>query len=265
MKTLRNAAWDIIKRFFVAAACTIGVFVVFGFILERLEIVVTSQMIKSMGSGAILFTAVVGTPFHEGAHWIGCKIFGFTVTDVELLRPVAYKQDGILGYVSYQMNPDSLWHQLGSVITGMAPMIFGSVFMILMIRFLTPDVFEVTKKSIENRPKHKIPIVSIWWAAFSGFWTGIFRLRKWGIVRGVICIYFVISIAMHMTLSGQDIVSASKGFMLLGILYLIYAIVTAAIGTEYIKPSLKVAGFISALLSIGLIADIIMLLIFIIL
>ncbi len=261
MKDLRHAIWEVIKRFFCAVLSTAGVFIAFGWILERLENIIHTRMMMSVGQDVILVTGVVGTPLHEIAHWIGCKIFGFTVIDVDLLRPVAYKYDGILGYVRYSTSINSWWNKLGCFVTGMAPMILGSVFMMLIVRFVVPEVFESTKKSIEEKSKGGIPILSTWWAAFVGFWKGMISLRKWGILRGILCLYLVMSTSMHMTVSGPDIQSASVGFGIVAIIYLAYSIITAAIGNEYVMPALKRGGFIASLLSIGLISDGIVLLI----
>lgn len=260
MRTIRDASLEVLKRFLAAVISTVGVFVLFGFVLERLEIIITGRMYQDIGGAAVLFTAVVGTPLHEIAHWLGCKLFGFHVVEVRLLRPIEYKNDGILGYVSYQISSDSWWSKLGSVITGMAPMILGSVFIILIVYFLTPEVFDSVRRSIYDRKKSEIPILSCWWAAFTGFWKGVAGLRKWGILRGVICLYLVMSVSMHMTVSPQDITSAARGFGLLAVLYLIFAIVTAAIGNEYKKTALLTGGFISMILSIGLLSDLILLL-----
>ena len=86
-------------------------------------------------------------------------------------------------------------------------------------------------------------------------------LRKFGILRGILCLYLVMSTSMHMTVSGPDIQSASVGFGIVAIIYLAYSIITAAIGNEYVMPALKRGGFIASLLSIGLISDGIVLLI----
>ena len=261
MKEIRNAVWEVIKRFFLAIVSTIGVFIIFGLILDKLELIIYSRMGSTMGHGAILVTGIVGTPLHETAHWLGCKLFGFEVLDVELFRPIASKADGILGYVKYSYSNTGIWSRIGCFITGMAPMILGSVFMILIVWLVVPEVFASTRKSIEERSEDKIPILSCWWAAFTGFWKGMFSLRKWGILRGVLCIYLVTSIAMHMTVSGQDIKAASAGFLIIALVYLVYAIVTAMIGNEYVIAALKRGGFIAAFLSIGLMADGLMLLI----
>ena len=259
MRTIRDASWEIAKRFFAAVISTVGVFILFGIVLERLEVIITSRMYQDIGGSAVLVTAVVGTPLHEIAHWLGCKLFGFNVIEVKLLRPIEYKNDGILGYVSYSMSSNSWWSKLGSVITGMAPMILGSVFIILIVYFVTPEIFDSVRKSIYDREESRIPILSCWWAALTGFWKGVISLRKWGILRGVICLYLVMSTAMHMTVSPQDIKSAARGFGIVALLYLIYAIITAAIGNDYKKPALLVGGFISMVLSIGLLSDLLLL------
>lgn len=261
MKDLGKGAWEVTKRFLCAFLSTAGVFIIFGFILGKLETIIDTRLVMSAGMNAILITAIVGTPLHETAHWIGCKIFGFKVLDVDLLRPVAFKTDGVLGYVKFATNQNNMWSKLGCFVTGMAPMILGSVFMILIVRLCVPEVFEATKKSIENRGKDKIPVLSCWWAAFSGFWKGMFSLRKWGILRGILCLYLVMSVSMHMTISPADFNSAAFGFGVVALIYLIYSIITAAIGNDYVLPALKRGGFIASLLSIGLIADGIMLLI----
>ena len=71
---------------------TLGVVTVFGLILEKLETVINTNLYKSIGSAAVLFTALIGTPLHEIAHWSVCKLFEFNIIDVELLRPIAYKK-----------------------------------------------------------------------------------------------------------------------------------------------------------------------------
>ena len=162
MKDLGHAVWEVLKRFFCAVLSTAGVFIALGWMLEKLETIIHTRMALSVGQDVILVTSVVGTPLHEIAHWIGCKIFGFKIIDVDLLRPVAYKRDGILGYVTYSTSYTGWWSKLGCFVTGMAPMILGSVFMILIVRFVVPEVFASTKKSIEDKSKGGIPILSTW-------------------------------------------------------------------------------------------------------
>ncbi len=255
MDSVRNGIWEVIKRFILAVLSTLGVFIAFGLILDQLEMMIYSRMATKVGRDIVLVTGIVGTPLHETAHWLGCKIFGFKVLEVSLFRPISYKFDGILGYVLFLYSEKGWWSKLGCFVVGMAPMIFGSVFMALIVWLVVPEVFKATKESIVKCPKSKIPVLPVWWAAFSGFWKGMFNLRKWGILRGIITLYLVISIAMHMTVSTQDIKAASVGFGIVALIYLVYSIITAIIGTEYKTAALKRGAVIASFLSIGLIAD----------
>lgn len=93
MKSLMSGLFSVIKRFFVALLSTLGIAVLFGYILERMESIVNARLYETLGRGTTLFTAIIGTPLHETAHWLGCKIFGFNVIEVELLRPFKYRED----------------------------------------------------------------------------------------------------------------------------------------------------------------------------
>lgn len=262
MKTLKNATIDVLKRFVLAVCSTLGMFTVFGLVLEKLEGIINTNLYKSIGSAAVLFTAAIGTPLHEIAHWIVCKLFGYKIIDVELLRPVAYKRDGVLGYVAYTYDHNSTWQTLGCVFSGMAPLLLGVVFIYFAIKLIRPAVItEINDRiTVCNKEVEKPSYFALYAAAFVGFWKGLFKKEKYGVVKGIICLYIIISISMHMTLSTADIDAALPGLKILLLLYLIYAIVTAMIGTEkYVARSAKIAAFIASFLSIGLVADIVLL------
>ncbi len=103
MQDIRNGIWSVIKRFVLAALSTIGVFMLFGWILDKLEYTIYSRMVASSGQNVILVTGIVGTPLHEIAHWIGCKIFGFTIIDVDLFRPMSSYLKCIFYPVTYAL------------------------------------------------------------------------------------------------------------------------------------------------------------------
>ena len=261
LNIVRDGLWSLIKRYIAAVISTLGVMVLFGWALDRMEYVIMQRMFRTIGLNAVLITAAVGTPLHEIAHFLGCKLFGFEVYEVVLLRPVAFKTDGILGYVSYAQPASGWWASLGAFVTGIAPMLLGSIFIILIVWLVTPELFKAVKKSIDEKMNSKVPLLQCWWAAFTGFWKCFFKLRKWALLRGIICLYLVISTAMHMTISTQDFNNATQGFGIVAALYLIFTLITAAIGTDYKKRALRIGGFIAMVLSIGLIADAVLLLI----
>lgn len=261
MKTLGEAIWSVFKRFTVAILSTLGILTLFGYILDRMEIVVNSKLYESLGRGTVLFTAIIGTPLHEIAHWLGCILFGFKVHNVELLRPIKYKSDGILGFVQFSYKQDNLWQKLGCFIVGIAPMLMGSIFILLFMRLLKPEIFIQIKEKVRKVTYgvKKPNFFAVFFAGFGGFWKGLFSLKKWGWLRSIICIYIAMSIAMHMTISSADIESAKSGMWIVLTLYVIFAIVTAMIGNDYVIPGAKVAAMLSAFFSIGLIADVLLL------
>lgn len=226
----------------------------FGLLIDQLEAITHTYLMSVFGWGAIIFTGLIGTPIHEIGHWLGCKLFGFKVMEVSLFRPLASRNDGILGFVSYSYDRSSLWHQLGCFITGIAPLMFGGVVIILVLRFLTPEVYQRILNRVESASKNSgiKKGLSVFWAAFSGFWIGLFSLRKWGILRGIICLYIVLSVSMHMSLSRQDLVGASTGLLVVLGIYLIYGLISSALSTDYKKNCIRTASILSSFLSIGL-------------
>lgn len=257
LKSVMRGLFSVIKRFFVALLSTLGVATLFGYILERMEALVNNGLYETLGGGTILFTAIIGTPIHEISHWLGCKIFGFQVIDVDLLRPVAYKQDGVLGYVQYAMDKSNIWQRLGCFFVGVAPMIFGGLFILLIIKLLKPEISLNIKEKVSKVSSNgkKPNLFAVGAAAFCGFWKGLFSLKKWGWLRGIICLYLVMSISMHMTISDADIEGAKTGIWIVLAAYGVFALVTAMIGCDYIIPGAKTAAFLSAFFSIGLLAD----------
>ena len=257
-----------IKGLLALLASTLGVFVLFGFILGFLEGHINSKLCNSFGSGAVLITSIIGTPIHEISHWIGCLLFGFKVSDVKLLRPVAYKTDGVLGYVTYSYSTENIWQNIGCVFTGMAPMIFGIVFIYIVIRLVTPEIYKEIRNRLETaclKAGKSIRIFPCCMSVFTGFVSGLFKLRKWGILRGIICCYAVMSISMHMTMSSADISNALTGIIPLIIIYIAVALILTVFRTNITQKSLKIGAFLSAALSVGVVFDLLLLLILVIL
>lgn len=263
MKKVLEWLKNVVKCFLVAVGSTLGVLTVFGWVLENLEWHINYRMYRTLGSGAVLATAVVGTPIHEASHWLACKMFGFEVVDVELLRPVAYKWDGILGYVSYGINYNNPWQRLGCVFVGIAPMVFGAFFILLFLLLLKPEIFKKVREEIKKAPmyKGKKNSFGVLRAVFVGTFEGIKVKEKLGILRSIVAIYLAISIAMHMTISVADICNARFGLAELAVLFLVYSISMVSAKKDYGAIGAKVASWLTALLSVGLAADLLMFLI----
>lgn len=244
-----------LKRAGGAFLATVGVLVVCGLALGQVEGLAHSYLYAAFGWGGIVATGMVGTPIHELGHFLFCKLFGFHVGEVALFRPLAGRADGILGYVQYSYNPENLLQLLGCFFVGVAPLILGALVIVLVLRLLAPEVFRgsadrLSSAMAEGGSPALLPL-KLLWAAISGFFGGLVRLRGWGLLRGVICLYLVFSISTHMTLSPADLQSALPGLAIVALICLAFGLVTALAKIE-VRPALaKTAAFLAAYLGIG--------------
>ena len=236
------------KRALGAFGATVGVLVVCGLLLGFVEGKSTELLYRLFGWGGVLFTGVAGTPIHELGHYLMCKLFGIQVTEVALFRPVAGRADGILGYVRYAYDPGSLWQRLGSFFVGIAPMVLGVAAILLLLRLLTPEVFRSSSDRLTGALGDRRGPPALLGAACSGFFSGLFRLRGLGILRGVLCLYLVFSI----TLSPADLRGAAAGLAVVAALCVLFGAVTTLLGIEVNAALKKTAVVIASFLGVGL-------------
>lgn len=250
---------DMGLRFISWLFMTFGLIAVWGWVLST----VTEHAIKNLhgrlGYYILMFFSIVGTPLHELSHWLGCKLFGFRIYDVDLFRPRAAMYDGVLGYVSFIYDKDNIWQQFGCTFTAMAPLVFGTIVMFLILRFAFPEAKkEIDECIAKAKEKGKSGWLSYFASFAKGYYYGLFDLKGWGVLRGILVTYVLISISMSMTLSFADIRVALTGIWIIAAAYLIFAIITAIRKTEYKEKVKKVGSFISCILSVGLFFNLIM-------
>ena len=125
-----------------------GIFFVFGFILSKLQEWTQTEYMNSVGWRGILWTAWIGTPIHEAGHAIMAKLFRHRIERFAIFAP--NRNSGELGAVDHSFNPRSLYQRLGNFFIGAAPMIFGSLALFLLVRYLLP-----------NGPSVLLPLVGI--------------------------------------------------------------------------------------------------------
>lgn len=241
----------IAKRTLGAFGATVGVLVLCGLLLGFVEGKSTQYLYGLLGWGGIVFTGLVGTPVHELGHFLMCKLFGFRVSEVALFRPIAGRADGVLGYVNYSYDPSSLWQRLGCFFVGIAPMVLGVAAILLVLRFLTPEVFQSTRERLAGAVRRGGGPLELLGAAFTGFFGALVRLRGAALARGIVCLYLVFSISTHMTLSPADLSGAAVGLVVVAGLCLLFGAVTALLKVDVVPGLKKTAVTLFAFLSIG--------------
>lgn len=237
------------KRTLAAFCATVGVMVLCGLVLGWVEGRATGLLYALLGWGGIVATGLVGTPVHELGHFLMCKLFGFRVTQVALFRPIAGRTDGVLGFVRYTYDPSSPWQRLGCFFVGVAPMGLGVLAILLVLRLLTPEVWRTLRARLDQTAG-KGPMGWIG-GACSGLAAGLFQLRGWGILRGVICLCLVLSISLHMTLSPADLRGAAPGVLAVAALCFAFGVVTTLLGWDPYPALRRAAGTLALFFGVG--------------
>src|SRR3989344_5835128 len=118
-----------------------GIFFILGFILSKLQEKTHKIYQQTIGWKGILWTAWVGTPFHEFGHYFFAKLFRHKIIKFKLFDP--NQETGELGSVDHSFKKTSLYQRIGNFFIGVAPMIFGSIVLILLAYFFLPHGKEI--------------------------------------------------------------------------------------------------------------------------
>lgn len=229
---------------------TLGIFIVFGFIIGRLEKLNSIYIRRAFGQIGIFITSCIGTPVHEFGHYIMCKLFLHQVVEVRWFRPIESKNDYVLGYVKHKYNANSIYQRIGTFFIGTAPLFVGSLIIILFSMLLLPETYSALK-GIDGITFKKV-IVTIF--SFE-------NLRSW---KFWLFLFLSASISSHMDLSRADIEGSIVGFITLVCLVFLFSFAVNILGInidnifEYIKKYNIVFGII---LSVGVVSSILTLIV----
>lgn len=245
---------DIFTGFLYQVLFTVGVIVIFGFLIALCR----RGFCRLMGRGGpvmLLITGVVGTPIHELSHALMCLIFGHKIREIKLYRPGA--DDGALGYVTHTYNTKNIYHQIGNFFIGIAPILGGSGVLLLLMFLMVPDIFggvwselssvgEVLGNGVGASAVGEF--FGVVWRVF----LTVFDLSNTENALWWIFIVLALMISGHMELSGADIKGGIKGLLILfGILllvdtaiYFIYRPALAAMTSAMITGGLALMSFL---------------------
>lgn len=198
LKTLVDLSW------------LIGVIVIMGLVLGFLRNKSMYNYNQRFGRKAIYFTGIVGVPIHELSHLIIAKIFGHKIKEVKFFQPNI--EDGTLGYVNHSYNPKNIYHQIGNFFIGIAPIICGSLFIILLLKIFVPASLESTNDLLNAN-------------GLFIFLKNIFSLSNFKRPEFYLFLYLVFSICSHISLSKADIKGAFIGVIFIFLILLIFNII----------------------------------------
>ena len=175
-----------------------GLFFVIGYILSKLQTATQKMYHTSIGWGGILWTAIIGTPVHELGHYVFCKLFRHRVLSISLYKP--NQRTGNLGSVDHSYNKKSLYQKIGNFFIGAAPLIWGSLALVLLFRFVLPHS-EVVLPTVRNlsleTPKTFLTDVRL-------IGQSIFSQENFYSVQFWVWLYISFAIAVHLAPSTED-------------------------------------------------------------
>ncbi len=128
MEKLKLYAITLGKALVAQIIGVLGIFFAFGFVLSKIQDATARVYMRSVGWKGILWTAWIGTPVHELGHAFFAKIFRHKIHSLNLFQP--NERTGALGHVD---------HSIGNFFIGAAPMIWGSVILVLILYFFVPN------------------------------------------------------------------------------------------------------------------------------
>lgn len=240
----------VLKSTAVQLVGLLGIFFVLGFILSKLQEWTQKNYARSIGWKGILWTAWIGTPFHELGHAFFAKLFRHQITHLALFQPNAVT--GELGRVDHSYNPASLYQKIGNFFIGAAPMIFGATILWLLVIGLLPDGKTVFTPLLEAAGSF-----SSWHQALKESLVGLFdpdRLRAWPFW---LWLYISFAIASHLAPSKIDRQGMWSGLRwIIGIL-LIINLFTALLRLDITAYLLRTTQYLSILTAIFLYAIVI--------
>ena len=220
-----------------------GIFFVFGFILFKLQEKIQKKYRTTIGWKGILLTAWVGTPIHELGHVFFAKIFRHKIHKISLFEP--NKQTGGLGHVEHSYNKLSLYQRIGNFFVGAAPMIFGSVILIIFLYFFVPNAKEIFIPLTNGGGSILVILNSIKDTLIHLFtWENISAWNFW------IFLYISFCISAHIAPSKQDRRGMWQGFFWIILILILINAIALGLGTDISKYIISLSQFLGILIAV---------------
>jgi hypothetical protein len=149
--------------------------------MQLLSNSIRKSLAKILGIQGYIYLTAPGVMIHEIGHAIFCLIFRHKIVEMKLFSP---EEDGTLGYVNHSYNPKSFYQRIGNFFIGTGPIWFGITILCFVSWLLLPSEMEV---------------------------GNFFSTNFWGRWQSYIWLYFVLTIASHITLSPPDLAGSADG------------------------------------------------------
>lgn len=191
-----------------------------GYVIGILEKIMLMNYYSRFGMLGVKITSFIGTPFHELSHALMAILFGHKIEKIQLFN---FNLNGVQGYVNHTYNPNNFYHLFGNFFIGIAPLILGSLFIILLYRILLKEdykklLIEIKKGIVDFK-------VETFFKVFAVVLKSIFSIKNIKSIKYWIFLIISFNIAFHMSLSMADILGSIKGLLYILFLFFILRII----------------------------------------
>ncbi len=210
--------------------------------IHALEHLMQGRLARAFGWRVVLVTGWLGTPIHEFSHAVACWIFGHRVDEIRLFDPDL--EEGRLGYVRHSYHRGNLYHEIGNVFIGTAPLVGGSLALLLLTWLFYPAAIqaalassrEIEFKGLSDSVRQILRVATT-------SLGGIIKPENLLSPRFWVYAYFVLCVGSHMAPSRMDYAGSLRGAVLLLALLAILSIGISVLGGS---PQLIAWGLLQA-------------------
>ncbi|MDP2684021.1 MAG: hypothetical protein Q8P20_03095 [bacterium] len=234
---------SVFKLTFLQIIGLFGIFFVLGFILSKIQEKTHILYQQTVGWRGILWTAWIGTPFHEFGHYFFAKLFRHKIIKIRIFDP--NQETGELGRVDHTFRKTSLYQRIGNFFIGAAPMIFGSAILTLLAYLFLPHGGELMSSlsSTDNISNLMINISK----SFKNSFLSISALKSWNYW---LFLYLSFCIASHLAPSKVDRKGMWGGFLYIIFLLIIINIFGVLFKINPTNSILKIREYLNILTAI---------------
>ncbi len=249
---------EIIKTSLIYTFAFVLLLFAFGAIFSYIEKTNSSSIYRTFGMNGLLITGIIGTIVHEFSHMIFCVIFRHEITDFSLFRPFKSRYDGIMGYVNHRCDLNSYYQRVGNFFIGIAPIIFGTIFLMLCMWILLPSEFNSIRETFNENMDyiknihHIKDSVNIYITIVISTLENLSPFRNHNIIKYLVFIYIMYSVTTHMDLSKEDLSNSKSGFFVFISLLFIINFLCVFMGLKYKIILLRFIISVFSFLTVGL-------------
>jgi len=187
----------------------------------------------------LLFFGWLGTAVHEFSHLFMCVVFGHKVNDFKLF--ILNPKDNVMGYVKHRYNPESFYQSAGNLFIGIAPILGGSLVILLSAQIFLPDIISIPDLNMNSSEGFLGNLLQI----SIVFVFALISPENFYNPEYYLFLYIAFCVGSSMKLSRADFKGAKKGLIIVICFIFLINLIAAIIGPVWINNFSNIVMHIS--------------------